>query len=371
MGINTWNTFGVNIDENLIIKLADNMVEKGFKKAGYEYLIIDDAWQAEKRDCNGLLSENKNKFKSGLKSVIDYVHSKGLKFGIYSCAGSMTCAGFPGSYGYEFEDARFFAGLGCDYLKYDYCYMPNISEGNKIYHKMGMALRSCGREIVFAACNWGKDDVFKWIRSSGAHTYRSTIDIFDNYVSFTKIALSQLDNLYCSGNNCFNDMDMLTVGMFGQGNVGRGGCNYTEYKTQFALWCMFGVPLIVGGDIRNMDENCINLLQNKTLIRINQDLENRPPYPIGLGINNDKTKNVLFRFLSQNEYALGLFNFDDEEADILVSFAETGINYNKDYCFNLYDVFSEKNIGSYQDYYKEKIAKHDCKIYICKLIKKQ
>ena len=369
MGVNTWNTFGENISEEIIKSLADSIVEKGLLKAGFNYLNVDGGWQEKERDKEGNLVVNKQKFPNGLKPVIDYVHNKGLKFGIYSCAGVMTCCGNPGSYGYEFKDAQFFADLGVDYLKYDYCYTPHVTAGNRIYHKMGMALRATGKDIVFSACNWGLDGVHGWAKSSGANLFRSTFDIMDNFESFMKIALEQLNKLESSGYNCFNDMDMLTVGMYGKGHVGRGGCTFEEYKLQYSLWCMFGVPLIIGGDVSKLDSDCVKLLTNKHLIRINQDEECRPPYPIGLGVNNEYENDVLFRFLSDNEYALGVFNYSEAEVLKLVSFPQTGINYEKDYAFELFDVFEEKVVGTFKDFFRVKLPAHGSKVYICKLIK--
>lgn len=155
MGWNTWNTFGQNITEQLVMESADAMVEKGYKDAGYEYIVIDDCWSLKQRDENGYLVADPNKFPHGMKYLADYVHSKGLKFGMYSCAGYQTCAGYPSSYGYEFKDAETFASWGVDFLKYDFCYFPDSGDGKLAYLTMSNALRSTGRDILFSACNWG------------------------------------------------------------------------------------------------------------------------------------------------------------------------------------------------------------------------
>ena len=152
MGWNSWNTFSWNINADLIRTSADYMVSTGLKDAGYEYIVIDDCW-SEKQRVNGRLVPDKDKFPDGIKPVADYVHSKGLKFGMYSCAGTHTCAGYPGSFEHEFDDAETFAEWGVDYLKYDYCYKPSAADGANLYKRMGMALRNCGRDIVFSACN--------------------------------------------------------------------------------------------------------------------------------------------------------------------------------------------------------------------------
>ncbi len=242
MGWNSWNTFSWNINAELIRSTADFMVSTGLKDAGYEYIVIDDCW-SEKQRVNGRLVPDKDKFPDGIKSVADYVHSLGLKFGIYSCAGTHTCAGYPGSFEHEFADAETFAEWGVDYLKYDYCYKPEAADGANLYKRMSMALRSCGRDIVFSACNWGKDDVYSWIRESGAQLFRSTGDIQDNWESVKRLALSQIGKQAYSGVYCHNDMDMLVVGMHGNSDNDWiadvvGGCTDTEYKTHFALWAI-------------------------------------------------------------------------------------------------------------------------------------
>ena len=265
MGWNSWNTFGTNISDAVIREMADAFVALGLDKAGYEYLVIDDCWSEHDRDPETRrIVPHHEKFPHGMKAVADYVHSKGLKFGMYSCAGVRTCANYPGSFDHEFLDAKTFAEWGVDFLKYDFCFMPNTANGPLMYRRMGHALRASGREILFSACNWGSHDVWAWIRSAGAHMYRSTGDINDSFASFRNIALSQIcrnplidwtqpvdkihETLRGSGGSCsnapgcFNDIDMLTVGMFGKGNVGSTGCDATDYKTQFALWCFMGAP---------------------------------------------------------------------------------------------------------------------------------
>ena len=214
------------------------MVELGLRDCGYEYLVIDDCWSKRERDPQtGKIVPDEEKFPNGMRAVSDYVHSKGLKFGMYSCAGTRTCADYPGSFDHEYLDAETFAEYGVDFLKYDFCYKPDSANGPLLYRKMGMALRACGREILFSACNWGMEEPGEWMRAIGAHMYRSTGDIMDNFVSFTDIVKSQLNKLCMSGNHCFNDMDMLTVGMAGKGNVGLGKvCSYEEYRLQFVLW---------------------------------------------------------------------------------------------------------------------------------------
>ena len=191
LGWNSWNTFGEKINDSLIREMADYMVDQGYRDAGYEYLVIDDCWSLRERDAGGRLVPDPEKFPHGMKDLADYVHGKGLKFGMYSCAGVMTCAGYPSSYDHEFTDAETFASWGVDYLKYDFCNFPETGDCRTRYQTMSMALKATGRDIVFSACNWGQKEPWKWMRSVGAHLYRSTGDIMDNYRSFTDIFKSQ------------------------------------------------------------------------------------------------------------------------------------------------------------------------------------
>ena len=213
MGWNSWNTFGENINEKVVLETADFIAESGLKDCGYEYVIIDDCWSLRERNEQGELVPDPEKFPHGMKYVADYVHSKGLKFGMYSCAGTMTCAGYPGSLDHEFIDAKSFAEWEVDYLKYDYCYHPHTTLGHTIYKRMGLALANCGRDIVFAACSWGADNTKTWIKETGAHTWRSTGDIHDSWESIKNLAVSQYKVAEYNGCGCFNDMDMLVVGM--------------------------------------------------------------------------------------------------------------------------------------------------------------
>lgn len=363
MGWNSWNTFGANINEELIRQTADVMVEEGYLAAGYEYLVIDDCWSLRERGADGLLVPDPEKFPHGMKAVADYVHAKGLKFGMYSCAGVRTCAGYPSSFDHEFVDALTFADWGVDFLKYDFCNFPENGDCKMRYQTMSMALKASGREILFSACNWGVEEPWKWMRSIGAHMYRSTGDINDNFRSFTDIARSQIDNLCMNAPYGFNDMDMLTVGMYGKGNVGFGGCSDLEYKTHFALWCLFGVPLMMGGDIRNLNETSRLLLQNRQLIALNQDEECRPPY---LACQRGDIY-TFFRHLSNGEFAVGCFNLGDHAAQTWVasscSLADFGIPYDSGYGLTLTDMFTGEPAGFLRDVMETHVEPHGCILY--------
>ena len=386
MGWNSWNTFGKDINDSLIRQIADTMVEKGYLEAGYEYLIIDDCWSLKERDAAGNLVPDPEKFPNGMKSLADYVHSKGLKFGMYSCAGILTCAGYPSSYDHEFQDAALFAEWGIDYLKYDYCNFPKNADCINRYQTMSMALKATGKNILFAACNWGSENSWRWMRSIGAHTYRSTGDIFDNFRSFMGIFQSQLEHLCQSGPYCFNDMDMLTVGMYNQGNVAIGKpCTDSEYRMQFSLWCLAGTPLIMGSDIRNMPPQMEELLLNKELIAINQDPECRPPYLVGkrsVMVPEENTneaveplrmvKDKLLTFikhLSNQEFAIAYYNLHEEEQEMHCIFADVGLPYASGYGFDMTDIFTGEHIGIKRDYHVISVPGHDCRLFRCRLAK--
>ncbi len=366
MGWNSWNTFGENIDEKLIIETVDMMVEKGYKDLGYEYVIIDDCWALRERGKDGRLVPDPEKFPHGMKYIADYIHSKGLKFGMYSCAGIMTCAKYPSSYGHEYTDAKTFAEWEVDYLKYDFCNFPISGNGKNAYLTMSMALRSCGRDILFAACNWGTDEPWKWMRSVGAHIYRSTGDINDTFVSFRDIIYSQENNFSMSAPGCYNDIDMLTVGMYGKGLVGfeDNVCTDDEYLMQFSLWCLYGAPLIMGGDIRKIDGFCKDLLQNKELIEIDQDPECRPP----IIVHNWQDVRGLFKILSNNEYVLAFYNYTKNNNIFTIPFTDLGIPYNSGMGLDLHDVVTGEKIGFVKDFYNTDLKSHTCKILRGKLI---
>ncbi len=339
MGWNSWNTFAENINEKVVMETADFIVESGLKDCGYEYVIIDDCWSLRERNEKGELVPDPEKFPNGMKYVSDYVHSKGLKFGMYSCAGTLTCAGYPGSLDHEFIDAKSFAEWGVDYLKYDFCYHPHSTLGHFLYKRMGLALANCGRDIVFAACSWGDENTKVWIKETGAHTWRSTGDIVDSWESIKTLALDQLKVPEYNGNGCFNDMDMMVVGMKGEGNVGVTGCTNEEYKTHFAFWAMMGSPLIIGCDLRKADEDAMAILKNKMLIDIDTDEAYRQPFWVNGNrhFNRNRGANdplyeyypldmpIMVRMLSNGDVAIGAFNFTDDKHRTFMTLDSIGL----------------------------------------------
>lgn len=377
MGWNSWNTFTWDINETLIREVADLFVKEGYRDAGYNYIVIDDCWSLKERDKNGALVPDPNKFPSGMKALSDYIHERGMKFGMYSCAGTHTCAGHPASFEHEFDDAALFASWGVDYLKYDYCYKPNKVEGDLLYKRMSMALKNCGRDILFSACNWGADNVYQWIRSSGAHMYRSTGDIQDNWDSIKALALSQLGKECYTGSFCHNDMDMLVVGMYGGSNndfikAGIGGCTATEYTTHFALWCLMGSPLMIGCDIRKATPETKALLQNKDLIAINQDLECRGAYRITPQPqwNADEENFILAKQLTNGDLAIGFFNMGEGKRELSLMFWDMGLPYSSDYALSLYDCIEHKELGLFIERFAPVVEPHGCVVVRAKLVRK-
>lgn len=371
MGWNSWNTFGFDISSKLIKETADTLVNSGLVKFGYNYLVIDDGWQAKTRDENGFLQEDREKFPEGIEKTIEYVHSKGLKFGIYSCAGTLTCGSFPGSYQHEFEDAQTFARWGVDFLKYDNCNKPDGIDDHLLYRRMAMALRHSGRDILFSACSWGEYDTLKWARESGAHMWRSTQDIADNWVSMKNIAMSQFDNTAYNGTYSFNDMDMLIAGMYGFGHTGLGGCSDDEYQTHFALWSLMMSPLMLGCDIRNINEKTKEILMNKELIDINQDIECRPPYC--LKISKDFEYYGVVKLLSNGDYAFGLFNFSENDCvrdnSLNLKFWDIGLPLNCGYAFKIRDVINHEDLGIRKEFLTSNLKAHSCAVYRGELVK--
>ena len=368
MGWNSWNTFYDQVSEELICSTADAMVSQGLAEAGYRYVIIDDCWAKKSRDEHGNLEADPEKFPNGIRPLADYVHSLGLKIGIYSCCGVHTCAGYPGSFEHEFADARQFASWGIDYLKYDNCFHPSTLSSEMLYRRMNMALRSSGRQILLAACQWGRDGVHRWIRSTGAQTFRSTIDIQDAWKSVEQIALSQMEEQYCAGAGCYNDMDILVVGMHGKGlnpETSIGGCTDIEYQTHFALWAMMNSPLIIGCDVRNMDETTRKILTNRELIAINQDPECRSCHKLSTYGSPDAF--ILIKQLSGDEMAVGFFNFGDAPAHVELHFWDMGLPLSCGIGLEFFDCLSHEELGVQRESFAQKVEAHGCRVYRCRL----
>ncbi len=374
MGWNTWNTFGKNINEQLILKSADKLIDTGLFACGYNYIVIDDCWSLKERDKNGRLVADPEKFPNGIKYVADYVHSKGLKFGIYSCCGTMTCGDYPGSYEHEFIDAATFAEWGVDFLKYDFCYRTQFVPGDILYKRMGLALANCGRDILFSACSWGNDETEKWIKTTGAHMFRSTHDINDSWGSIKKIFMEQERLHPMNAQGCFNDMDMLIVGMNGQKESyipQLSATTFNEYKTHFSAWCLFGSPLMIGCDIRNMNEDAKNILTNKELIAIDQDRAYRQPYRLDSILHWDQAsreRNVYARHLENGDIAIGIFNLGDTDYALGFNLDQLGLSRICGKTLKMKELWTGEESIIKNETYLTKVEAHDCRIYRASLI---
>jgi len=301
MGWNSWNEFGCDVSEKLIMEMADAMVKSGMRDAGYLYIVIDDCWQVG-RDKNGNILPDAERFPSGMKALADYIHNLGLKFGIYSCAGSKTCEGRPGSRGYQFQDARQYARWGVDYLKYDWCNNEG-QQAKAAFKTMSDALKVCGRPIVFSICEWGTNKPWKWGKGIG-HLWRTTSDIRNIYegtvnwggLGIVNIIDKQADLWSYAGPGHWNDPDML--------EVGNEGLTYSENVTHFSMWAMLAAPLMAGNDLRNMNKEVKQILTNLEVIAVNQDPQGKQAVKfLDMG-----DREVWVKFLKDGELALCFMN---------------------------------------------------------------
>jgi len=390
LGWNTWNTFGAEINEKLILESADAMVNEGLLDAGYNYLVIDDIWHLKERGADGRMVPDPEKFPHGMKYVADYVHSKGLKFGMYSCAGYLTCAGYPASYDYEWIDAQTFAEWGVDFLKYDFCFHPMTVRADVLYKRMALALANCGRDILFSACSWGSENTKQWIKETGADMWRSTGDINDSWQSIKDLSQSQLKVQEYNGKGCFNDMDMLVVGMNGKGNVGFKGCTTEEYRTHFSLWALLNSPLMIGCDIRNMDDATKEILLNKDVIAINQDPKGAQPFFVNniiWKVNNARKSDsephfenypldvpMIAKYLDNGDIAVGVFNFTDSVANrwqMTITCDNFGLPLNCGKTFEAVDLWTGETVKAFNGTIEiNSLEPHACRLFRVKIIDK-
>lgn len=312
MGWNSWNHFQGHIDDATVRQIADAMVSSGMRDAGYVYVNIDDTWEGE-RAADGTLRPNK-KFPD-MKALADYVHAKGLKLGIYSSPGPETCAGYPGSYGYEEQDARTFAAWGIDYLKYDWCSAFRLypdAQMRAVYQKMGAALQAAGRPIVYSLSSGGKQKVWTWGRLAGANLWRTTDDISDSWRRVSEIGFSQSEYAPWAGPGHWNDPDML--------EIGNGGLTFDESKTHMTLWAMLAAPLITGNDLRTMTAETASILLNREVIAIDQDrLGKQGRLVLRLG-----DIEVWQRPLANGDQAVAIFNRSEHAQDTRISWHAAG-----------------------------------------------
>ena len=311
MGWNSWNYFHRNINEQLIMDEADAMIASGMKDAGYNYINLDDCWMALERDKDGNLQSDPVRFPHGIKYLADYVHKKGLKLGVYSSAGTKTCAGWPASLDHEDADAKMLAKWGVDYLKYDNCNnegRPAIAR----YTKMKNALDASGRPIVFSICEWGSNNPWEWAPALGS-LWRTTGDISDNWNSMINILDEQVGlNTYASKGH-WNDPDML--------EVGNGGMTNTEYVTHFSLWCILAAPLITGNDLQHMSKDTRDILTNKEVIAIDQD----PAAKEGYKLTDEGDREVWVKPLADGSWSVLLLNRGENRAFITMKIQDLDI----------------------------------------------
>jgi alpha-galactosidase len=343
MGWNSWNTFACDVSEELIKSMADAMVTSGMKEAGYRYIVIDDCWQVD-RDEAGNIVADPERFPSGMKALADYVHSKGLEFGLYSDAGTATCQGRPGSRGYEFQDARQYAAWGVDYLKYDWC-NTGTQDVKSSYAIMRDALEKSGRPIVFSICEWGRHEPWLWGKDIG-HLWRTTGDITDcwdctgRYVrGIMQILDLQVELWSHAGPGHWNDPDML--------EVGNEGLTLSESRAHFSLWCVLAAPLMAGNDLRTMSPEIIEVLTNNEVIAVNQDPR---------GVQGHKHRDfgdteIWKKPLSNDQEAIVLLNRGEEQKEISVRVDSKDL---------VRDLWKKKNLGTFESgWFSSVVPPHD------------
>ena len=320
MGWNSWNKFHSKVDDASVRAQADAMVSSGMRDAGYTYVNIDDTWEGE-RDAQGNIQTN-SKFPD-MKALADYVHSKGLKIGIYSSPGTKTCAKFEGSYGHEMQDAKTYAAWGIDYLKYDLCGLreqlsaaptPEAAHTMMVdaYTKMRDALRSTGRPIVYSLCQYGNDAVWEWGTSVGGNLWRTTGDISDHYARMAEIGFGQAGLARFAGPGHWNDPDML--------EVGNGGMNADEYRTHMSLWAILAAPLLAGNDLSTMTDETRAMLTNREVIAVDQDAAGKQ----GDRVSAEGPIEVWAKPLADGSKAVAVFNRHPKQMTTTVDLRQLG-----------------------------------------------
>ncbi len=342
MGWNSWNNLGFRVDDAAVRQMADAMVSSGMRDVGYTYINIDDSWQGM-RDAHGNITGNR-KFPN-MKALADYIHSKGLKLGLYSSPGPNTCGAYLGSYGHEEQDAKTYAAWGVDFLKYDWCSAGRIyqdSEMRAVYQKMGDALRATGRPIVFSLCQYGTDEVWKWGAKVGGNQWRTTGDIVDTWKRMSEIGFSQFKIASYARPGHWNDPDML--------EVGNGGMTYDEYRTHMSLWALLSAPLLAGNDLRTMTAETKSILMNTEVIAIDQD-------PAALPVKKISEQGPLVvaaRPLENKEWAVGLFNRGDSTNRMSVSWSDLGLHGK----LRVRDLWAHKDLGRVADQFSAEVPAH-------------
>ena len=351
MGWNSWNKFGCKgLNEKVVRETADTMVSSGMKDAGYQYVILDDCWQTG-RDANGNIVADAERFPSGIKALADYVHSKGLKFGIYTDAGTMTCAKRPGSIGHEYQDAKQYANWGVDYLKEDWCNTLPGQNSESSYTLMRNALAESERAIVFSICEWGSTKPWLWAGPIG-NLWRATPDIQDCWDckkdwggnGVTQI-IDQMNGLETyAGPGHWNDPDML--------EVGNGGMTKEEYRAHFSMWALFSAPLLAGNDISNMTADTREILLNKEVIAIDQD----PLGQQGRRVKKTGDQEIWSKQLENGSRAVVLLNRGPAPTKIAVSW--TDIGYPDSLAASVRNLWTANDLGKQTGTYSADVPSH-------------
>ena len=368
MGWMTWNMFKGDISEQLIKETADAMVESGLRDAGYKYVFIDDLWQGGRDNRNNIIPDPK-KFPNGIKALADYVHSKGLKLGIYSDAAQLTCGGCTASYGFEEQDARTFASWGIDYLKYDYCNAPEDSATARLRYKtMADSLSKSGRDIVLGICEWGQRNGEEWCEHVGGQLWRTSSDVRDMWKDIVNQGgAGILDIINVTAplskqvrHGQWPDMDMLVVGLNGKGgpssDLGGVGCTYTEYQTQMSMWCMMSSVLALSNDLRHLTPEDKRILLNKEIIAIDQD-------PLGKAaerVVNEAGHQVFVRPLANGSHAVAILNSGDKAQRLSVSFKQLGLTGK----YTVRDVWQHRDIARGATKWGGKVQAHETKVFV-------
>jgi alpha-galactosidase len=340
MGWNSWNHFACKVSDAIVRAQADAMVSSGMKAAGYEYVNIDDCWEGA-RDSKGIIHPN-SKFPD-MKALADYVHSKGLKLGIYSSPGPKTCGGYEGSYQHEKQDAETYAQWGIDYLKYDWCtarYVYPPDQYPAAFEKMHRALLATGRPIVYSI--HGRGRVWTWAQSVGANLWRTTGDIKDDYSRMVAIGFGQEGLAQLAGPGHWNDPDML--------EIGNGGMKPEEYRMHMSLWCLLAAPLITGNDLTTMTPETLATLTNPEVIAVDQD-------PLGVQghrVWEEGPLEIWVKPLADGSKAVGLFNREQSTINITVKFSQTGIGDRA----AVRDLWARKDLGVFDGSYSVGVVEH-------------
>ncbi|MEG1580295.1 MAG: hypothetical protein RR386_03430 [Bacteroidaceae bacterium] len=374
MGWLSWNVFEGNVAADTVKAIADAFVKNDLPSVGFRYVIIDDLWHARSRNSDGTPQWNETKFPQGMKAVADYVHSKNLKFGIYSDAANSTCAGAFGSFGYETQDANAYAAWECDLLKYDYCGAPSDSAiAHKRYKTMGDALKATGRDFVFYICEWGQLSPWDWAADAGGQMWRISYDsrdvwnYGDNGVSRGLIGVTEgidcmKDKAYYSGVNHFNDADMMMVGLHGKGkssnhqNSGKG-MTQTEYQTQFSMWSMLSSPLTLSCDLRKMSKADLEILKNKEVIALNQD----PMGQQALLISSVDGCEVYAKDLENGDMAVALLNRTSGAKEITFRLNDVFLKEGKKYAVR--DLWKHAYADTIDVDFTAKVLSHGTNVY--------